>query len=131
MPFISRTELDALRSNVARAQGESATLRAEAEFLRQLALDAGKDLKAERTANNKMILSLTDRKLQSHGQAPITPKPPKDDDKPKKLSALEEAELASWCDDFEGRFNHTQVRQMYDQYRTTGQLPAVSEEAIG
>lgn len=138
MPWLSSTELASLRSTLARAQGELAQLRSSLAWNQQLLVAAHndlaqtqKDLRGERSAKDKMILSLTDRKLQSGGQSPITDKPKREPTQ-RKLTAIEEAERASWYADFDGQFNHVQVNQMYEEYRQTGQLPQVrDEETIG
>jgi len=116
MPWISRAELALLREQLADVQKS-----------RDAALA---DLRVERDSRDKMLLALTDRKLQSVGQSPITDKPKKADTAP-KLTALEESERASWYIDFAGQFNQQQINALYDEYRRTGVLPNVGSEVIG
>lgn len=100
MPFIRQTELDALRSSVARSQGELAQMRIQLADLRQLNADLReqlettvKDFKAERTANRKQELALIDRQMQSRHLPVVSEKPEKPKvEKPLMLNAAQEAE---------------------------------------
>ena len=136
--LIPRKDVEALRADareVARLTGENAVLRSQLADAQTALEFAHKDLKAERTAKDKLTASLLDRLLQKNGQKPISEPPVRAEPQQQelKLNAAQETERDLWRTEYANQgMNHAQVDELYTKYLKGEFDPfGLTEDTIG